>query len=520
MPAKRALRSPASGARLEVVRALVGASFHEPAVICIVGALSLLGLGVATGHEANVFAPLVAVVTVVAVGHRSILTWDRLIGFVLVVVLFVPIARYQLPAALPFDLELYRVVVAGAVLLWLSSLLIDSRVRIRSTPFDRPLLLIMACIVGSDLTNPGRVSQYGPEVVKSITFFLSFILFYYLTATTVRRHDSIDFLLKLLTFGGALIGFLAVYESRTHYNIFDHVQTILPFLTPVYGGTGVEGAFSFGASMRSLGPSQHPIALGAAMILILPFAIYFARTVGRRWSLAAVLLVLGALASGSRTAIVMLAVEGIVFFALKPAETKRILPVLVPAVVVIHLALPGTIGTFRDAFFPKGGIIAQQSALAPGSDPLLAGGRVRQLKPMLAEASRKPVFGYGFGTRITGFNTPHRNAPILDNQWLGNVIDVGFLGLAAWIWLLVSAGRRLMWASRRASRWGDDWLFAALAASVTSLGVGMLTFDAFGFTQVNFIFWIVLGVSAALLRISGPWLAPALAPNSSPSLRA
>jgi hypothetical protein len=256
------------------------------------------------------------------------------------------------------------------------------------------------------------------------------------------------------------------------------------------------------------------------MILILPLAIYFARTAGRRWWLAAVLLLLGALASGSRTAIVMLAVEGVVFLCLKPIETKRVLPLLAPAVVVIHLALPGTIGSFKDAFFPKGGIIAQQSVIAPGSDPLLAGGRVRQLKPMLAEASRKPVFGDGFGTRITGFNTPHRNAPILDNQWLGNVLEVGFLGLAAWIWLFVSAGRRLMWASRRASRWGDDWLFAALAASVTSFAVGMLTFDAFGFTQVNFIFWIMLGVSAALLRISGPWLAPALEPNGAPSLRA
>ena len=51
----------------------------------------------------------------------------------------------------------------------------------------------------------------------------------------------------------------------------------------------------------------------------------------------------------------------------------------------------------------------------------------------------------------------------------------------------------------------DDWLFAALAASVTSFAVGMFTFDAFSFTQVTFIFWVFLGLSAALLRISGAW---------------
>ena len=36
---------------------------------------------------------------------------------------------------------------------------------------------------------------------------------------------------------------------------------------------------------------------------------------------------------------------------------------------------------------------------------------------------------------------------------------------------------------------------------ITGLGVGMLTFDAFSFMQVTFVFWILLGLSAAMLRI-------------------
>jgi hypothetical protein len=496
------------------VRSQVGAATREPAAITIVGAFGLLAVGVVSGHASVALALLLAITTVVAVSHRSVLRWDRLIALALVVVLFVPIGRYQLPASLPFDLELYRVVVAVVLLLWFTSLLIDSSVTVRRTPFDQPLLLILVCLLGSAITNPGRVSDYGSQVLKSTTFFLSFVLIYYMIASVLRRRDGVDFLLKLLTLGGALIGALAVWEQRTYYNVFDHVQSVLPFLTPVYGFAGFEGSLSFGGNIRSLGPSQHPIALGAAMILILPFSIYFARTVGRRWWLAAALLVLGALSTGSRTAIVMLMVEAVVFFLLRPAEVRKVIPVLVPAIVVIHFALPGTIGSFKDAFFPKGGLIAQQSMLASDSDPLLAGGRIRQLKPMLAEASRRPVFGQGFGTRITGFNTPHRNAPILDNQWLGTVLEVGFVGLAAWVWLFVSAGRRLVGAARAATGLADEWLLAALAASVTSFAVGMLTFDAFGFTQVNFIFWIVLGISAALLRISGAWQAPPVASTS------
>jgi hypothetical protein len=241
------------------------------------------------------------------------------------------------------------------------------------------------------------------------------------------------------------------------------------------------------------------------MIMIVPLAVYLARTSGRRWWVAAVLLVLGALASGSRTALVMLGIVVIVFLCLKPIETKRLWPLVVPAVVVVHFAVPGTIGGFKGAFFPEGGIIAQQSRLGADSDPLLAGGRIRQLRPMLAEASAKPLFGEGFGTRITGQNTPERNAPILDNQWLNNVLEIGFVGLAAWVWLFVRAGRLLIRASRTAGSGGDSWLFVALAASIMSFPVGMLTYDAFGYTQVTFIFWIVLGISAALLRISGTW---------------
>jgi hypothetical protein len=484
------------------MRALVGASAREPAVISIVGALSLLVVAVGSGHEASVLALLLAVVTTVAVGHRSLFRWDRLIALVVIVVLFVPIGRYRLPASLPFDLELYRVLVAAVLLLWLTSLLIDSRVRLRKTPFDAPLLVIIACVLASELTNPERVSSYGSYVVKTLTFFLSFVLVYYLTATTIRRRESIDFLVKILVLGGALVAALAIYEQRAQYNVFDHLHSIIPLLT-------FQGELSYlrlGGNLRVFGPSQHPIALGAAMIVVLPLSIYLARTSGRRWWCTTVLLALGALASGSRTAIVMLVVITIVFLFLKPKETKRLWPVLLPAVVVIHVFLPGTIGSFKNSFFPEGGLIAQQSRLAADADPLLAGGRIRQLKPMLAEASERPIFGHGFGTRITGFNTPERNAPILDNQWLGNALEVGFAGVIAWAWLFARATRSLINAARtRTSRTDDDWLFTALAASVTSFAIGMLTYDAFGFTQVYFIFWILLGISAAFLRVSGAW---------------
>jgi polysaccharide biosynthesis protein PslJ len=483
------------------MRALLGVSHRHLALIAGAGALAALSLGVPSARDVSVLALSLAVVAVLALARSITVGWDRLIALILVVVLFVPIGRYRLPGSLPFNLELYRVVVALCILVWTASLLVDSRVRLRSTAFDRPLALILVCVLGSEITNPGRVNAYGSYVIKSLTFFLSFILVYYLTATTLQRRGSIEMLLKLVTVSGAVIGVFAVVELRTHYNVFDHLHAVLPFLS----FDGPLPYLMLGGNVRVDGPAQQPIALGAALILILPLAVYVARTCGRRWWLVALAILLGALASGSRTAIVMLTAEAIIFLILKPNETKKLWPALIPAIAVVHFALPGTIGGLKDAFFPKGGLIAQQSKFEADYNPLLAGGRIRQIKPMLREASGKPLFGEGYGTRLSGFDVPNRNAPILDDQWLNNVLDVGFVGLGAWIWLMVKVVRRLFRAARAPSHEDDDWLFAGLAASVASFAIGMLTFDAFSFTQATFLFWVVLGLSAALLRISETW---------------
>jgi hypothetical protein len=481
------------------MRAVLGASRHDPAVIWISGALGLLTLGVLSGHGTKLLAPLLLVVTIAVLSRHAVIGWDRVIALILLVVLFVPIGRYTLPGSLPFDLELYRIVVALCLLMWGASLLVDPRVRLVRTAFDTPLWVILGCVLASEITNPGRVSAYGSHVIKTLTFLLSFVLVYYLTAMTIRRRDRVDFLLKLLAVSAAVIGVLAMVEQRWRYNAFDHLHTVLPFLT--YGGP--QAYLKIGGNLRVFGPSQQPIALGAALVLIVPLAVYFARTSGRRrWWLVALLILVGAMASGSRTAVVMLVAEALVFLWLKPKETKKLWPAIFPALVAVHFALPGTLGGFKASFFPKGGIVAQQSKHEADYNPLLAGGRVREIKPMLEEASRKPLFGEGYGTRITGFDSLDRNAPILDNQWLNNVLDVGFIGLGAWVWLIVRAARRLAGASRTAGHPGDDWLFSALAASVTGFGVGMLTYDAFSFTQVTFIFWIILGLAAAMLRIS------------------
>lgn len=457
-------------------------------------AMAAVAAASVSGVATEVVALIAALVAVFATWHAVLLGWRSLILTILLVVLFVPIKRYRLPASLPFDLELYRVTVALVLAIWLASLLVDPRVRLRRSPFDAPLGLFGLAVIGSVLANPGRAASLGAEVSKSLTFLLSFILVYYLVVSVVGDTRAVLFLTRVTVAGIAVIAAFAILERQTGYNIFFHLQSVFPFLQ-FQGGDVEERA----GRLRVFGSSQHPIALGAAFAVAVPLAVAFAH-IGRRvlWLSVAALLLLGTLATTSRTAVVMLVVIGIVLFVLRKEATKKLIPLAVPALVAAYVITPGAVGSLRDAFFPSGGLIAQQTRLPPNGNPLLAGGRIRLLGPSLEEWRARPILGQGWGTRITGFDNPLRNAPILDNAWLAALLEVGAVGVGALVWLLVRAVR-MLGELARSSTGEDGWLAAGMAASIAAIAFGMFTFDTFSFIQIAFLFWILLGLGAALL---------------------
>jgi O-antigen ligase len=206
------------------------------------------------------------------------------------------------------------------------------------------------------------------------------------------------------------------------------------------------------------------------------------------------------MATASRTPLLVAIAAGLVLAALRPRDMRSLIPLLVPLLVVIKLALPGSIATVKNAFFPPGGLIEQQTALSAEADPLLAGGRVRQLGPALREASRTPLVGQGFGTRQTGFDNPLRNAPILDNQWLGLLLEMGLAGVVAWVWLIGRAVRRLG-TQARVRAGPEGWLAAGLAASIVGFAAGMFTYDSLAFVQEAFVFWMLVGLAGSMLRL-------------------
>lgn len=459
------------------------------------GLLALILVTAYTGIHATVTLGAITSMLVLVAWRRQLLAWPTLLGLIVAVVLFVPVRRYTLGGGLSFGIEPYRVLIALVFVAWVLALLADPKTRFRRTDLELPVLLLLAAIGCSLVFNPARVVPLSGTVAKGVVLFLSFLFVMYFVSSAVKRQRVLDGMVMLLVIGTTVVALSAVVEWRIGYNMFNHLDRVVPLLSSVSD----VGTLERGDRPRAYASAQHAIALGAALVMVMPLAVYLYRRTGSfAWMVAAAILTLGAMATGSRTAIVMLAATLVVFLALKRQATIRLLPLLLPLFLVVQVAMPGSLGTFRAIFFPDKGLVAEEHGDAGQS----GSGRLADLGPSLEEWGQTPLFGQGFGTRLTSADDPHVNAFILDNQWLGSLLELGALGFVALVWLLVRAIRRL----GRHARNNDEphgWLLAALCAAITAYAIGMLTYDAFSFMQVTFLLFIMLGMSAAALRLSG-----------------
>ena len=461
----------------------------------LAGLLCFLVMSVLAGAHMRSSALLVALVSLAVIVGPISIGWPKLMAGLILVIIFIPIRKYSLPVNLPFELEPYRLFVMFLVLVWVASLLADHRTRLRKTGFEGPLALIAVAAVGSIVSNPERVGQLSGEVNKRLMFFFSFFLVLYIVAGVSRRLKDIDFLVKTLVVGGGIVAALAVVEARTGFNAFNHLWRVLPLTPTVNLSEPALTRFGVG-KLRVFGSAQHPIALGAALVMLTPLAVYLAvQTRQKRWLLCALALFLAVSSTVSRTAILMLVVAGLVFVWLRPREMKRMWPAIIPALIVMKIALPGTLGALKQSFIPAGGLVAEQQSGAGQS----GSGRLADLGPGLQEWARDPLFGQGFGTRVVNAaDLAGPAANILDNQWLGTLLELGAVGFFGWIWLFVAVVRTFGKEAKR-DQSARGWLLASLAAGVAAFSVGMFTYDAFYFIQVTFLLFIFIGLGSALL---------------------
>ena len=149
----------------------------------------------------------------------------------------------------------------------------------------------------------------GTEATKAATYLLTFPIVFVLVASGVNSRADVERCVKAIVLGGAVIAFCAVVETRTGYNVFNHLRTVFPFLKD----TGFRATEVRNGALRAEASAQHPIALGVALSLCLPLSLALAtrmRDTGRRvlFGGAALMLMIGMVSTISRTAFLALAV--------------------------------------------------------------------------------------------------------------------------------------------------------------------------------------------------------------------
>jgi O-antigen ligase/polysaccharide polymerase Wzy-like membrane protein len=450
---------------------------------------------------------LLATVLALADSYRPVFTWPNAIAALVLVLWFVPIKLYALPVSLPFNLEPYRLLLLVLVFAWIVQIILK-RGRVEAAGRGDPILLLIAVAIVSTIVNFDTLSAVADESpINPVLYFISFLLLFVLLASTVDSLQTVDWILKTLVAGAAVVALCAIYEARTRYNVFDHLSDFVPVLDKQFREIGVTSTGRAG-QLRVHASAQHPIAFGVALIMMLPVAVYLAKHAAtqaraRVWVLCGLVCSVAAVTTVSRTTVVMLVAMFAVAIALRGAAIVRYWPVLLVLPIAVHFVAPGALGGLYKAFFPKEGLIGDVQGRAGES----GSGRFADIRPGLTLFAQEPVVGHGPGAEIiaepkeTHLGTAPRAVIIFDNEYMRTLVQLGLLGLLGVIALVWGSVVRLFRAARRSTGPPAD-LLVACTVSCAGFGVAMFFFDAFAFVQCTlvFVFLAALGLRVARMR--------------------
>lgn len=302
-------------------------------------------------------------------------------------------------------------------------------------------------------------------------------------ADGLRTREALERVLRVLMVGGAVVASLGILQFFTGIDLAAHVQ--IPGFVANH-----PFALQFARSnfRRVSATTMHPIEFGVVLALILPVALHFAvqsKTARqrRRAFVCSCLMIVALPMTVARSAILGLIVGLLVVVpALDRKNRMRALVVAPFLAVLLKLAVPGLLGTVRNLFLHAGQDPSVQNRLG---DYVAAGHYI----------GASPILGRGFFTFLPEM---YRT---LDNQYMGTLIEAGFLGLAALMGLMIVGMAACAGVRARVTEADTRSLAQALLASMAVALVTFFTFDALAFPMATGVFFIVLGAIGALIRV-------------------
>ncbi|MGE3285940.1 MAG: O-antigen ligase family protein [Pseudonocardia sp.] len=300
-------------------------------------------------------------------------------------------------------------------------------------------------------------------------------------------------------------------------------HSILQFHAKSLAWPNTVADFSEGASWanRALGVFGNPVENGFVLVVGFLLALYMAKERGAR-PLPKLVLYLLVIAS---------------LYAIFLTRTRVVYAVFVVALIIGVLAIP-RIRAICGTLLGLGSLLVVAAYPILLSDDRNAGGLTSsyEIQDRLNMAAtgwwalkQNPIVGWGIA-RFADVNTYHHKQWSQDVPWfrgygikahineLGIAVELGLIGLALWVTILVLVGRKLK-ASIRALENGTGGFagreLAVLFASIAALWVVVgLTVDLRYLSVANALTWLLAGVAVGMgeRAAAGPTAGPAFAP--------
>lgn len=349
-------------------------------------------------------------------------------------------SSYKIPG-LP-AIEPYRLIYTSLIIIWAVLLFVNKNARNLFVERIRFAWFPIVCLL----------MVYGLHFFVALfsenpfwSFFLAFrelitgTLIFAVALVAIKDVHDLRRLFLFITIGAGVVSILAITESVLKHNLF---SSWMP-LSSAYAEWATSSRERDGI-YRVQAIFDNPLLLVDFLILVWPIALYVANESGGLLKklfglIVTILIPIALLRTGSRAAILIMAIEVVIFLVLwiwRASTTKKSggLPYLVAGALILSTL-----------FVPI--VLKEFSTLVSGRSVEEASSsysRIVMVTRAIDDLSKGNLFGHGFGksASVIGIKTgaPGRWIYVLDNYFITLTLDSGLLALACycafWFWLL------------------------------------------------------------------------------------
>jgi hypothetical protein len=415
-----------------------------------------------------------------------LLPW-ALAGFVAILWL-VPFNAIELNASLPIDLTFDRLVLPFVAVVWIFALAGGGPAapRLRLTWIHAAIGLFVACAFLSVVLDAGYLSKTLELDLsfKKLPLLVSFVSLFLIAASALRRSEIPAFLNYTLILA-VICGLGLIFEYRFKQNPFyDWSDRLLPGFFTV---DDADAAALDGIGRRLVhGPAEAPLEAVAMLAMALPIALVRLMQ-SKEWlwrivyGLAACVLIAATFATYRKSAVLAPVAAVLTLAYFRRRELLKLAPLGLVLVVIVSVLSPGAVRSTVDQF-----VRPDRLDVPTVSD------RASDYDAVRPDLWTHLVFGRGWGS----YN--HETYRILDSEILHRTLEMGVLGLVAFLLMVLS-----VILSARKTIAGRDPQWAPIALMGASAAAAFLTlsalFDILSFPHATYIFLYTAGLVAVVI---------------------